>query len=66
MVDQHWTFISVAYGLTALVLLAEWVLLRAARRRTLTRVGQELELDDESDDALTAHTRSPTASIRHP
>ena len=65
MVDQHWTFISVAYGLTALALLAEWVLLRAARRRTLARVGQELELDDESADAQLAHTGSPTASPHH-
>lgn len=51
MSDLHWTFIAVAYGLSALALVAEWVLLRAARRQTLSRARQELEFDEESTES---------------
>ena len=48
MADLHWNFISAAYGLTALCLLVEWLLLRSARHQTLARIAREHELEEDT------------------
>jgi heme exporter protein D len=48
MADLHWSFIAAAYGLTALCLLVEWLLLRSARHQTLARIAREHELEEDT------------------
>ena len=46
MTDQHWTFIAVAYGITAALLAIEWAQLSRARRVAIETVRAERDLDD--------------------
>jgi heme exporter protein D len=52
MSDSHGSFIAVAYGLSALVLAAEWIVLRVRRRQALARASREQDVDDAE---ATAH-----------
>jgi len=49
MVDYHWTFIGVAYALTAAALVGELVALVLRRRRALARVSEERDFDETTD-----------------
>ena len=46
MTDLHWNFVAVAYGLTVVLLLIEWMMLRSRRRQAIARVRRERDLDD--------------------
>lgn len=46
MSDSHGSFIAAAYGLSALVLAVEWLLLWARRRQALSRASREQDVDD--------------------
>lgn len=46
MAEHHWTFIGIAYGLTAAVLLLECLVLRQARRRAIEAIRREREFDE--------------------
>lgn len=47
MADMHWTYIAAAYGLTALCLLVEWLVLRSSRHQALARIEREHELEED-------------------
>jgi heme exporter protein CcmD len=47
MAEYHWTFITAAYGLTAVAIVAELVALVRRRRRALERVARERDIDDD-------------------
>jgi heme exporter protein CcmD len=49
MSNLHWTFIAVAYGVTALCIAGELVALFLRRRRALARVAQERDFDETTD-----------------
>jgi len=49
MVEHHWTFITVAYALTAVAIVAELVALALRRRRALDLVARERDFDETSD-----------------
>lgn len=51
MAEHHWTFIAVAYGLTAAALVAELVALARRRRRVLAQVVRERDFDEDERDA---------------
>jgi hypothetical protein len=46
MAEHHWTFIGIAYGLTAAVLVLEWLALRRARGRAIEAIRREREFDE--------------------
>ncbi len=46
MTEHHWTFIGVAYGITAVVLALEWLVLRRARTRAIDHIQREREFDE--------------------
>jgi hypothetical protein len=46
MAEHHWTFIGVAYGITAVVLLLEWLSLRRERARVIEAIRREREFDE--------------------
>lgn len=46
MTELHWNFVAAAYGLTAVLLLIEWLMLRSRRRQAIARVRRERDLDD--------------------
>jgi heme exporter protein D len=51
MTEHHWTFIAVAYALTALGIAAEVIALARRRRQALARAVRERDFDeDERDD----------------
>ena len=51
MAEHHWTFVAVAYALTAAALVAELVALSRRRRRVLAQIVRERDFDeDERDD----------------
>ncbi len=51
MAEYHWTFIAVAYALTAVALVAEIAALMRRRRQALERVARERDLDTDASDA---------------
>jgi heme exporter protein CcmD len=51
MAEHHWTFIAVAYGVTAVAIVAELLALARRRRRALERVARERDVDDDDDGA---------------
>ncbi|HYF59285.1 MAG TPA: heme exporter protein CcmD [Burkholderiaceae bacterium] len=51
MADQHWTFIVVAYAVSAALIVAEVVSLVRRRRRALDRANAERDHDEDERDA---------------
>jgi heme exporter protein CcmD len=47
MAEHHWTFVTVAYGLTAVSLVIELFMLAQRRRRALQRVVRERDFDED-------------------
>ncbi|MFM1988439.1 MAG: hypothetical protein RJA99_1396 [Pseudomonadota bacterium] len=47
MADLHWTFIAVAYGLTAAAIVAELFALWSRRRKAIARIRRERDLDED-------------------
>jgi heme exporter protein D len=47
MTDQHWTFIALAYGFTALCIVAEVLALARRRRHALERAARERDFDED-------------------
>ena len=51
MTHLHWTFVAVAYALTAAAIVIEIVSLVRRRRRALARVASERDFEDHDSDA---------------
>jgi heme exporter protein CcmD len=47
MAEHHWTFIAVAYGLTAAAIAIELVALVRRRRQALERIERERDFDED-------------------
>jgi heme exporter protein CcmD len=47
MADAHWTFIAVAYAVSAALIVAEVVALLRRRRRAIRRVARERDFDED-------------------
>jgi heme exporter protein CcmD len=47
MAEHHWTFIAVAYALTAAAIVIEIVALVRRRRQALSRVDRERDFDED-------------------
>jgi len=46
MNDSHGLFIAAAYGLTALALILEWIVLASRKRAALARAARERDADE--------------------
>ncbi len=52
MTDSHHFFIGLAYSLTALGVMAECLTLWIGRRKAITKVKREFDLDEAQDSSL--------------